>query len=203
MDEEMGRKRAKIEKDRLNLSLSPPLSPPRSQSPTHVDDGDLIVPPYPWATNREATVHTLSYLLSHNITTISGTVQCKRCNNQESMSYELHPKFMEISQFIREHKHAMHDRAPPEWMNPEFPACRTCSQPNCMKPVISTNESSINWLFLLLGQTLGCCTLSQLKFFCKHTKNHRTGAKDRVLYLTYLALCKQLDPTGPFDIHQY
>ncbi|WOH09609.1 hypothetical protein DCAR_0729067 [Daucus carota subsp. sativus] len=47
-------------------------------------------------------------------------------------------------------------------------------------------------------QMLGCCTVEQLKYFCKHTKNHRTGAKDRVLYLTYLAICKQLDPKGPF-----
>jgi hypothetical protein len=46
---------------------------------------------------------------------------------------------------------------------------------------------------------LGCCTLDQLKYFCKHTKNHRTGAKDRVLFLAYLGLCKQLDPNGPFD----
>ncbi|KAL1809528.1 hypothetical protein ACET3Z_026518 [Daucus carota] len=29
-------------------------------------------------------------------------------------------------------------------------------------------------------QMLGCCTVEQLKYFCKHTKNHRTGAKDRV-----------------------
>ncbi|KAL4352204.1 hypothetical protein GQ457_06G007910 [Hibiscus cannabinus] len=53
---------------------------------------------------------------------------------------------------------------------------------------------------VLLGKMLGCCKLSELKYFCKHTKNHKTGAKDRVLYLTYMGLCKQLDPTGPFHI---
>ncbi|KAF9684343.1 hypothetical protein SADUNF_Sadunf04G0108500 [Salix dunnii] len=46
---------------------------------------------------------------------------------------------------------------------------------------------------------IGCCTLDQLKYFCKHTKNHRIGAKDRVLFLAYLGLCKQLNPNGPFD----
>ncbi|KAG5588223.1 hypothetical protein H5410_048657 [Solanum commersonii] len=45
---------------------------------------------------------------------------------------------------------------------------------------------------------LGCCTLDELKFFCEHTDNHRTGAKDRVLFLAYLTLCRQVDPTGPF-----
>lgn len=46
-------------------------------------------------------------------------------------------------------------------------------------------------VFILGQQMLGCCTLEQLKYFYKQTKNHKMGAKDRVLYLTYLGLCKK------------
>ncbi|KAF7840929.1 wiskott-Aldrich syndrome protein family member 2-like [Senna tora] len=41
-------------------------------------------------------------------------------------------------------------------------------------------------------EMLGLCTLDQLKYFCGCTKNHRTGAKNRVLYLTYHEISKQL-----------
>ncbi|KAH7510958.1 hypothetical protein FEM48_ZijujUnG0061700 [Ziziphus jujuba var. spinosa] len=103
---------------------------------------ETIPAPFPWATTHRATVHTLDYLVEKQILTVNGDVQCKRCERQYEMEFDLREKFHEM---------------------------------------------------------LGCCTLEQLKYFCKHTKNHRTGAKDRVLYLTYLGLCKQLDPTGPFD----
>lgn len=159
---------------------------------------ETIPSPYPWATNRRATIHGLDYLLSHNINKISGEVQCRRCDQKFEIEYDLKPKFMEIASFISENKYPMHDRAPANWMNPNLPNCKLCGQSNCVKP-IPAKKKSINWLFLLLGQMLGCCKLSDLKYFCKHTKNHRTGAKDRVLYLTYLGLCKQLDPEGPFD----
>ena len=86
---------------------------------------------------------------------------------------------------------------PREWMNPELNRCDFCNREGC---VISAKKRSINWMFLLLGKMLGCCTLEQLKYFCKHTENHRTGAKDRVLFLTYLSLCKQMDPSGPYDV---
>lgn len=44
------------------------------------------------------------------------------------------------------------------------------SQGNSVKP--SHRKKFINWLFLLLGQMLGYCTLQQLKYLFKHTKNH-------------------------------
>lgn len=160
---------------------------------------ETVPPPYPWATSHRATVHTLNYLLSIPIPTITGDVQCKRCERQYEMGYDLKTKFTEIATYIAQNKESMHDRAPSVWRNPVLPKCKFCDQENSAKPVISDKKKSINWLFLLLGQVLGCCTLEQLKYFCKHTKNHRTGAKDRVLYLTYLGLCKQLDPNGPFD----
>ncbi|CAK9142591.1 unnamed protein product [Ilex paraguariensis] len=159
---------------------------------------DTVPAPFPWATTRRATVHSLNHLLSNQIFAISGEVHCKRCEQQYEMEYDLREKFVEVGSFVVENKAAMHDRAPSVWMNPILPTCRFCEQENSAKPIISEKKKKINWLFLLLGQMLGCCTLEQLKYFCKHTKNHRTGAKDRVLYLTYLCLCKQLDPNGPF-----
>ncbi|KAL2512223.1 hydroxyproline-rich glycoprotein family protein [Abeliophyllum distichum] len=169
-----------------------------SQSPRQGKSA-TVPPPFPWATNQRATVYSLNYLLSENIFTITGDVQCKRCEQKFSMEYDLQQKFIEVGSFIAKNRRGMHDRAPGVWINPNLPTCRICKQENSVKPIISEKKKSINWLFLLLGQMLGCCTLEQLKYFCKHTKNHRTGAKDRVLYLTYLGLCKQLDPNGPFD----
>lgn len=160
---------------------------------------ETIPAPFPWATTHRATVHSLDFLVGKQIMTVAGDVQCKRCERQYEMEYDLREKFHEVGCYIVKNKCTMHDRAPSRWLNPNLPACKFCEQENCVKPIISEKKKSINWLFLLLGQMLGCCTLEQLKYFCKHTKNHRTGAKDRVLYLSYLGLCKQLDPTGPFD----
>ncbi|GMJ03489.1 hypothetical protein HRI_004018100 [Hibiscus trionum] len=180
--------------------------PPRNgrgrRNPTHaLREGktETVEAPYPWATNHRATVHSLQYLSSKGIRTITGDVQCKRCERQYKIGYDLKEKFNEIATYIVRNKSSMHDRAPSVWRNPALPKCKFCDQENSAKPVIADKKKAVNWLFLLLGQMLGCCTLDQLKYFCKHTKNHRTGAKDRVLYLTYLSLCKQLDPTGPFD----
>ncbi|MCE3051248.1 hypothetical protein HAX54_049181 [Datura stramonium] len=160
---------------------------------------ETVTPPFAWSTNRRATVHTLDYLFSKQLFKISGDVQCKRCERKYQIEFDLKEKFLEIGTYIAENKSAMHDRAPDIWMNPLLPTCQFCKQENSVKPIVSEDKNNINWLFLLLGRMLGCCTLEDLKYFCEHTKNHRTGAKDRVLYLTYLTLCKQLDPNGPFN----
>ncbi|XP_073146629.1 uncharacterized protein [Henckelia pumila] len=177
--------------------------PPRSRrNPTQLPRGGKsieISPPYPWATNRRATVLSLRDLLSSQIHTIAGNVQCKRCERNYEMGFDLRQKSFEIFQYIIENKSQMYDRAPSAWMSPALPTCKYCGKENSVKPIISDKKKTVNWLFLLLGQMLGFCTLGQLKYFCKHTKNHRTGSKDRVLYLTYMGLCKQLDPNGPFD----
>ncbi|XP_061343375.1 uncharacterized protein LOC133289459 [Gastrolobium bilobum] len=159
---------------------------------------ETITPPYPWATSKRATVYSLEQLLSHGMRRISGTVQCKRCEEQYDIGFDLQEKFDEVGNFTAENKDSMRDRAPDRWMNPALPTCERCGQENSLKPLITKKKKTTNWLFLFLGQMLGCCKLSYLKYFCKHTKNHRTGAKDRVLYLTYLGLCKQLNPKGPF-----
>ncbi|XP_038707333.1 uncharacterized protein LOC120002645 [Tripterygium wilfordii] len=182
-------------------TLAPRQSTRTRRNPTQAPGegkSDTIPAPYPWSTNQRATVHNLEYLLSKRILTISGEVQCKRCEKQYEMEYDLRERFDAVATFLLEKKSTMHERAPSVWMNPVLPSCRFCEQENSAKPVIS-KKREINWLFLLLGQTIGCCTLDQLKYFCKHTRNHRTGAKDRILYLAYLTLCKQLVPTGPFN----
>ncbi|XP_072952284.1 uncharacterized protein [Typha angustifolia] len=188
----------------------PPPPPPGRQTyhsrrnPTQAHrDGkpETILPPTPWATEQRATVYPLEYLVARGITNITGESQCKRCDARHLMTYDLEAKFAELTAFIGARTHLMHDRAPDEWLNPVFPACPSCAQPNCMRPVIAAKKRDINWLFMLLGQTLGCCTLEQLKYFCKHTGNHRTGAKNRVLYFTYLGLCKQLLPSASFHVY--
>ncbi|XP_071700059.1 uncharacterized protein [Rutidosis leptorrhynchoides] len=158
-----------------------------------------ITPPFRWATDHRATVFSVKHLTEAGINVISGDVQCKRCNRKFQIEYDLKAKFFEVSNYVKENKYSWKERAPDTWMSPVLPKCQFCDQENCVKPVIADKKRAINWLFLLLGQMVGCCSLAQLKYFCKHTRNHRTGAKDRVLFLTYLGLCKQLDPNGPYE----
>ncbi|XVF55344.1 hypothetical protein PTKIN_Ptkin06aG0029700 [Pterospermum kingtungense] len=172
------------------IRRNPSQKPKRGKSET-------IAAPYPWATTRRAIVYDLNHLRSQGITMISGDVECKGCEQAYRVEYNLEEKFKEIRDYVLANMLAMHDRAPTAWMNPTLESCKTCG--NSLRPVIE-KKREINWLFLLLGQSLGCCKHSELRYFCKHTKNHKTGAKDRVLYLTYIGLCKQLDPAGPFDV---
>ncbi|KAL5202119.1 hypothetical protein ABZP36_013071 [Zizania latifolia] len=174
---------------------------------SHRDDNDeapapdgsiLAKPPYPWATNRVAMHHSMSELSRRGITTVDGESQCRRCDTRQTISYDIQAKFDELVVFIFHNYSGMHDRAPARWINPTVPDCANCGQKNSMRPVIPAEKDNINWIFLLLGQALGLCTLDQLKHFCAHTRQHRTGAKDRVLYLTYFELCNQLLP-GIFD----
>lgn len=152
---------------------------------------ETIPAPYPWATDKRAKVRSVKDLLLDGIEIISGEVQCKRCDRKFQIEYDLDEKYYEVDIFLAKNMDNMHDRAPPSWMCPKLPNCKFCGQKNCAKPVID-KKKSINWLFLFLGQLLGCCKLAQLKYFCKHANHHRTGAKDRVLFLTYAGLRKQL-----------
>ncbi|KAI3910959.1 hypothetical protein MKW92_024107 [Papaver armeniacum] len=141
-----------------------------------------IVPPYEWATNQRANIHTLDYLLSCNIKHISGDVQYKKCSNVFNIECDLETKFMEISQYIVMHKESLRDRAPEHWMNSKLPSCE---------------KKEINWLFLFLGKMIGYCSLARLKYYCKYTENHRTDAKDRLIFLAYLGICHQLQHANP------
>ncbi|KAF8116674.1 hypothetical protein N665_0015s0049 [Sinapis alba] len=167
----------------------------RSQSSRNRND-DTIPPPYPWATNKRGTIQSLENLESKQITTITGDVQCKHCEKTYQIRYNLREKFSEVENVFVTRKRLMRERAPTFWTNPEPMRCELCGRDKAVKPVIAERKSQINWLFLLLGQMLGYCTLEQLKNFCKHSRTHRTGAKDRVLYLTYLGLCKMLEPNS-------
>ncbi|CAN8288462.1 unnamed protein product [Cochlearia groenlandica] len=165
----------------------------RSQT-TANQKSDTISPPFPWATNKRGRIQSLTNLESKQIVTITGQVQCKHCEKIYDVSYNLREKFSEIESIFTKLKSIMRERAPTNWTNPEPVRCGLCGHDKSVKPVIADRKHKINWLFLLLGQTLGYCTLEQLKNFCKHSRSHRTGAKDRVLYLTYLGLCKMLEP---------
>ncbi|KAI3769857.1 hypothetical protein L6452_00971 [Arctium lappa] len=159
-----------------------------------------IEPPFPWSTDHRAQVHSLKNLIDKGINTISGDVQCKRCEQVYQIEYNLQEKFLKVGGYLAENMHIFDHRAPAHWMNPTLGKCNYCHQENSVKPKISEKKNSINWLFLLLGEMIGCCTLEQLKYFCKHAEYHRTGAKNRLVFLTYLGICKQLDPHGPFNL---
>ncbi|GAU23056.1 hypothetical protein TSUD_337040 [Trifolium subterraneum] len=157
-----------------------------------------IPPPFPWATSKRATLHTLDHLLSElKLKTISGTLQCKSCKFQQEVQIDLVENFKKVTEFMEENIHEMLDRAPDIWLHPVLPKCQSCGKEKAMEP-LNTKKRNINWLFLLLSQTIGCCTLDDLKYFCKHNDTHRTGAKDRLLYSTYFGLCKQLQPNIDF-----
>ncbi|AES81664.1 hydroxyproline-rich glycoprotein family protein [Medicago truncatula] len=177
-----------LEESSWQSGLRKHLSIPKKQKWT-----ETINPPFPWATCKRAKVYTIHQLLSEGFNTIGGTVQCKQCGFQRVLQFDLKEKFDEVVEFIEKNKYNMHDRAPKAWMNPVLPKCDKCGQENAMNPII-TKKRTINWLFLLLGQMIGCCKLQHLKYFCKHTNNLRISAKDRLIYLTYVDLCKQLQP---------
>jgi hypothetical protein len=142
-----------------------------------------------WRRNEELHICVL-FSMNYNLT-------CCRCDAMTPVMYNILEKYNEVTNYIITNKNTMFNRAPPEWLSPPLPDCEVCGGPGCMRPVMAVKKRHINWLFLLLGQTLGCCNLDQLKYFCKHSKNHRTGSKSHVLYLTYLTLCNQLDPSFP------
>ncbi|MCL7033477.1 hypothetical protein MKW94_004565 [Papaver nudicaule] len=162
---------------------------------------DMAVPPFEWATHKFAKIHSKDDLISRGIHTITGEVQCKKCEHRCTLEFDLQGKLLEVGSFIYHNKENLAHRAPEHWTVPRLEACPSCDQPNSLKPVMPSDKSMINWLFLLLGQMIGCCTLEQLKYFCDKNSQHRTGAKDRLIFLTYLSLCDQLDPTGPFKLN--
>ncbi|VVB00616.1 unnamed protein product [Arabis nemorensis] len=177
-----------------NQKREPRRSSTRSSQFGNRIKNEKIPAPFPWATNIRGRIRSLEDLESNQITIITGDVQCKHCEKVYQVSYNLREKYSEVEDIFVNRKRIMRERAPAKWTNPVPARCELCGREKAVKPVIAERKSKINWLFLFLGQTLGYCTLEQLKNFCKHCKSHRTGAKDRVLYLTYLGLCKMLEP---------
>lgn len=169
-----------------------------STNDSHNEQIDIPIP-YIWATSHRAKVQSLTHLIQNGIFNITGEIRCKKCGTIYQITFDLMTKFYEISSYIVRNKSSMYDRAPFIWMYPKPSKCGNCNEEQVM-PVIADKKKNINWLFLLLGQMLGFCKNTHLKYFCKHTKNHRTGCKERLLYYVYLTICKQLDPSGPFDV---
>ncbi|KAB1223999.1 hypothetical protein CJ030_MR2G007953 [Morella rubra] len=104
---------------RNRTSKSPVL---RNVTPETTD----IPVPYPWATTRRATVHSLDYLLSNEIKVIRGEVRCKQCDKQYELEYDLVQKFKEVASYASENMSSMNDGAPAVWMNPTLPSCKFC-----------------------------------------------------------------------------
>ena len=191
---------------RRRIANGSPLQPATvagGHPPAPPTNGTAIVSPvFPWATDRIGIHHPISHLTALAITTVEGEVHCSRCDARKTVSYDIASKFQEVRDFVIRNGEDMDDRAPEEWLHStgKIPDCDGCGQRNSLRPVIPAEKERINWVFLLLGQTLGLCTLDQLKYFCAHTRQHRTGAKDRVLYSTYMELCNQLYPDKMFRI---
>ena len=165
-----------------------------------IEGGLHVVPPYPWSTERVGVHHSLAELSRRGVEAVTGELQCKRCHDLRVVTLDARARFNELHGYISRNVQAMDDRAPRRWKEPALPDCERCGQRGSMRPVIPADKHRINWVFLLLSEMLGVCTLEQLKHLCEHTHQHRTGAKDRVLYSTYMELCNQLLPNGLFDM---
>ncbi|CAL4901959.1 unnamed protein product [Urochloa decumbens] len=179
----------------------PSISPGAAADETVEIEGGLHVsPPYPWSTARVGVHYSLAELTNRGISTITGDLQCKRCDFLKLVSLDARARFEDLCGYVSSNVQGMDDRAPKRWREPVLPDCDKCGQRGSMRPVIPADKHRINWVFLLLMEMLGVCTLEQLKHFCAYTQQHRTGAKDRVLYSTYMELCNQLLPNGIFDM---
>ncbi|XP_039840834.1 uncharacterized protein LOC120700650 [Panicum virgatum] len=159
-------------------------------------DSNAAVP----APARVGVHHSLAELSRRGVEAVTGELRCKRCGEVRLVTLDARARFADLHAYIACNVQDMDDRAPRRWKEPALPDCERCGQRGSMRPVIPADKPRINWVFLLLSEMLGVCTLEQLKHFCEHTHKHRTGAKDRVLYSTYMELCNQLLPNGLFDM---
>ncbi|XP_062180263.1 uncharacterized protein LOC133884736 [Phragmites australis] len=179
---------------RLNNDSAPGRAVRPGSKPRDAEDGRPA--PFPWATERPAQHDTQESLLRRppGRHVRRGRARCKRCGARKAIAYDLESKFREVRDFVSANRHAMHDRALDAWMFPALPHCDACGHKGVVSPEIATEKREINWLFLLLRQMLGCCTLEQLRYFCMNTGRNRSGAKNRVLYYAYIVLCSQREP---------
>ena len=77
------------------------------------------------------------------------------------MEVEVQPALYSLMTYFMRHRDSMHDRAPRHWTAPQPLACRLCGLAEHARPVVAPKKRHINWLFLLLTETLGTCTLEQ------------------------------------------
>ncbi|KAL1549486.1 hypothetical protein AAHA92_17587 [Salvia divinorum] len=115
---------------------------------------------------RRRTSHlfrgSMEHLRANDIDTITGSVKCKRCDKKFQVECDLDAKFREVAEYVTMYHQDMCHRGPTVWDHPALLDCRFCGQHNCAKPVASKKERKINWLFLFLGQMVGCCKLLEL-----------------------------------------
>lgn len=176
-----------------SLPLSPPPTPPpHIPNPPHRGKSVIIPPPFPWSRDLRAKVRSLEYLRSHRISRIWGDVHCKQCNGTYRIEFDLEEKFREVAAFIDANAENMYERAPTIWMDPARLTCTLCNQTGSVGPAMPEKKRSINWLFLFLGQMLGCYNESHLRYYLKHNRVHRTGGKSRLVYMVYLDIFKKL-----------
>ncbi|KAK1268438.1 hypothetical protein QJS04_geneDACA006335 [Acorus gramineus] len=166
-----------------------------------VGKGLTIDRTFPWAGTERAIIRSLESLLSAKINTITGTVQCKICKGRLKVQYDILEKFEKLKAFIVAEKPNMQDKkAPYAWQHPKRGSCYMCLRHNTMEPLIWPKKQGINWLFLLLGQTIGFCNEDQLRYLCKHNHVVRSGNMEELIYNTYFCLCKMLQPIELFDL---
>ncbi|KAG0464768.1 hypothetical protein HPP92_018932 [Vanilla planifolia] len=123
----------------------------------------------------------------------AGNYICGNCGHKVTAEYDVETEFGKLLAFMAANEAAIcNNSLPNEWREPVCPSCPMCSK--VMKPEAAETMEKTNWLFLLLGQTIGHLDLTLLRYFCKHNEVHRTGSKDRLVCSTYLTLCSQLDP---------
>ncbi|KAF8409941.1 hypothetical protein HHK36_002460 [Tetracentron sinense] len=213
-DEELNGKRKNIDENQRTSSFSdnfkehPATPPPSPSQPLDIADSstssgrvksDVIPAKYPWATTQRAHLRTLNDILSSGVRTIIGRVGCDfNWTHNQDLEFDLQREFNQVASFVAANKSTMFHRIPEVWLYPPR-SCSKCNKVRFVRPIISKKKRSINWLFLLLGEMLGYCSSDQLKYFCKHSNIPHNGGRDELICLTYLGLCKQLDPSGPFD----
>ncbi|KAG0463438.1 hypothetical protein HPP92_019507 [Vanilla planifolia] len=154
---------------------------------------ERIEPHFPWAAEYHAKVRSLAELRALGIFQVQGNYICGNCGHKVTAEYDVETEFGKLLAFMAANEAAIcNNSLPSEWREPFCPSCPMCSK--VMKPEAADTMEKTNWLFLLLGQTIGHLDLTLLRYFCKHNEVHRTGSKDRLVCSTYLTLCSQLDP---------
>ncbi|XP_020086162.1 uncharacterized protein LOC109708753 [Ananas comosus] len=175
------------------------VAPALPPAPTPIGAGR---PPFPWAGDCPATVRPINWLRANGITHVHGEVRCGSCGVQKVVSYELESKVGDTRNFMYSLRHYLDDHVQPVWSKAKLLPCDSCGGSGCVGPVIPARDEDINWLFMLLGQTLAALSLAQLKNFCGKTRIHRTGTKSRLLFNAYVELCRQLIPDWKINTDQ-
>ncbi|KAF3775559.1 hypothetical protein EJ110_NYTH50098 [Nymphaea thermarum] len=100
--------------------------PPRRSFSRRPLKEDRIRPPYPWATDKRATVYSYEYMKANGIDKISGKVCGKRCEQAYTMEVELN-KVLEVCYMVLHNFHDQNNRATTKWRTPKMLDCEKCN----------------------------------------------------------------------------